>query len=147
MKNKVSQINKSIQKWEIDKKCRSLTEAIEESTIGFKDTNQGMEILAFAAAMRALGLSNRDLQPRKLSNYIRSGYLQSKLYVQSYCFNLEGMMVSAEMTSMILFVMFSRQRPSQISGKSYQQVLRARSSFEKKTQATPEEHSIKCQKT
>ena len=76
---KVSHINKDIQKWEIDKKSRSLSEAIEESTIEFKDINQGMEILAFAAAMRALGLSNRDLQPRKLSNYIRSGYLQIQI--------------------------------------------------------------------
>jgi len=90
MKNKVSQINKSIQKWEIDKKCRSLTEAIEESTIGFKDTNQGMEILAFAAAMRALGLSNRDLQPRKLSNYIRSGYLQIQIICSIILFQFRG---------------------------------------------------------
>ena len=87
---KVSQINKSIEKWEIDKKSRSLSEAIEESTIEFKDINQGMEILAFAAAMRALGLSNRDLQPRKLSNYIRSGYLQIQIICSIILFQFRG---------------------------------------------------------
>ena len=87
---KVSHINKDIQKWEIDKKSRSLTEAIEESTIEFKDINQGMEILAFAAAMRALGLSNRDLQPRKLSNYIRSGYLQIQIICSIILFQFRG---------------------------------------------------------
>ena len=90
MKNKVSQINKSIQKWEIEKKSRSLSEAIKESTIEFKDINQGMEILAFAAAMRALGLSNRDLQPRKLSNYIRSGYLQIQIICSIILFQFRG---------------------------------------------------------
>ena len=87
---KVSHINKDIQKWEIDKKSRSLSEAIEESTIEFKDINQGMEILAFAAAMRALGLSNRDLQPRKLSNYIRSGYLQIQIIWSIILFQFRG---------------------------------------------------------
>jgi len=90
MTEKVSQINKSIKKWEIDKKSRSLSEAIEESTIDFKDINQGMEILAFAAAMRALGLSNRDLQPRKLSNYIRSGYLQIQIICSIILFQFRG---------------------------------------------------------
>ena len=90
MMEKVSQINKSIQKWEIEKKSRSLSEAIKESTIEFKDINQGMEILAFAAAMRALGLSNRDLQPRKLSNYIRSGYLQIQIICSIILFQFRG---------------------------------------------------------
>ena len=90
MIEKVSQINRSIEKWEIDKKSRSLSEAIEESTIDFKDINQGMEILAFAAAMRALGLSNRDLQPRKLSNYIRSGYLQIQIICSIILFQFRG---------------------------------------------------------
>ena len=90
MMEKVSQINKRIEKWEIDKKSRSLSEAIEESTIEFKDINQGMEILAFAAAMRALGLSNRDLQPRKLSNYIRSGYLQIQIICSIILFQFRG---------------------------------------------------------
>ena len=49
-----------------------------------------MEILAFAAAMRALGLSNRDLQPRKLSNYIRSGYLQIQIICSIILFQFRG---------------------------------------------------------
>ena len=87
---KVSHINKDIQKWEIDKKSRSLSEAIKESTIEFKNIHQGMEILAFAAAIRALGLSNRDLQPRKLSNYIRSGYLQIQIICSIILFQFRG---------------------------------------------------------
>ena len=79
MNDKVRPINKSIQKWDINKRKGSLSEAVKESTINFTDTNQGLEVLAFAAAIRALGLSNRDLQPRKLSNYIRSGYLQIQI--------------------------------------------------------------------
>ena len=67
----------------------SISEAIEESSIDFKDTNQGIEVLAYAATARALGLSNRDLQPRKLSNYLRSGYLQVQIISQSFCFNSE----------------------------------------------------------
>ena len=90
MNNKISQINQSIQKWETKKKSRSLSEAIEHSTIDFKDTNQGIEILAFAAAIRALGLSNRDLQPRKLSNYIRSGYLQIQIICSIILFQFRG---------------------------------------------------------
>ena len=90
MKNKVSQINKSIQKWEIDKKNRSLSEAIDHSTIDFKDINQGIEVLAFAASIRSLGLSNRDLQPRKLSNYIRSGYLQIQIICSIILFQFRG---------------------------------------------------------
>jgi len=87
---KVSQINKRIQKLGSEKKSRSLSEAIKESTIEFKDIHQGMEILAFAAAMRALGLSNRDLQPRKLSNYIRSGYLQIQIICSIILFQFRG---------------------------------------------------------
>ena len=90
MNNKISQINKSIQKWETKKKSRSLSEAIKHSTIDFKDTNQGIEVLAFAAAIRALGLSNRDLQPRKLSNYIRSGYLQIQIICSIILFQFRG---------------------------------------------------------
>mgnify|MGYP001258450126 FL=1 len=90
MNNKISQINQSIQKWETEKKSRSLSEAIEHSTIDFKDTNQGIEVLAFAAAIRALGLSNKDLQPRKLSNYIRSGYLQIQIICSIILFQFRG---------------------------------------------------------
>ena len=90
MKDKVSPINKSIEKWEISKKRGTLTEAIEESSIAFKDSNQGIEVLAYAATARALGLSNRDLQPRKLSNYLRSGYLQVQIISSVILFQFRG---------------------------------------------------------
>tara|TARA_Y100001970_G_C14132793_1_gene802660 strand:+ start:805 stop:1407 length:603 start_codon:yes stop_codon:yes gene_type:complete len=90
MINNVKPINKSIEKWKIEKKKGSLTEAVEESTIDFQNTNQGIEVLAFAAAIRALGLSNRDLQPRKLSNYIRSGYLQIQIICSLILFQFRG---------------------------------------------------------
>ena len=90
MSDKVRSINKSIEKWNIDKKKGSLTEAVSESSIDFSDTNQGIEVLAFAAAIRALGLSNRDLQPRKLSNYIRSGYLQIQIICSIILFQFRG---------------------------------------------------------
>ena len=90
MKNKVTQINRSITKWEINKKKGSLSEAVKDSTIDFKDTNEGIEVLAYAATIRALGLSNRDLQPRKLSNYIRSGYLQVQIICSVILFQFRG---------------------------------------------------------
>ena len=90
MNNKVRTINKSIEKWNINKKRGSLSEAVRESSIDFKDSNQGIEVLAFAAAIRALGLSNRDLQPRKLSNYIRSGYLQIQIICSIILFQFRG---------------------------------------------------------
>jgi len=90
MNNKVSQINKSIKKWEIDKKRGSLAEAVNDCSIDFRDTNQGIEVLAYAATARALGLSNRDLQPRRLSNYLRSGYLQVQLISSVILFQFRG---------------------------------------------------------
>ena len=90
MNNKVRQINKSIEKWEVGKKKGNLKQAVDESSIDFIDTNQGIEVLAFAAAIRALGLSNRDLQPRKLSNYIRSGYLQIQIICSVILFQFRG---------------------------------------------------------
>ena len=90
MNNKVSSINKSIEKWEVDKKRGSLSDAVDESTINFESTDQGIEVLAFAAAIRSLGLSNRDLQPRKLSNYIRSGYLQIQIVCSIILFQFRG---------------------------------------------------------
>mgnify|MGYP001415633906 CR=1 FL=1 len=90
MNDKVRSINKSIEKWNINKKKGSLKEAVSDSSINFKDTNQGIEVLAFAAAIRALGLSNRDLQPRKLSNYIRSGYLQIQIICSIILFQFRG---------------------------------------------------------
>ena len=90
MNNKISHINKSIQKWETEKKSQGLSEAIEHSTINFDDINQGIYVLAFAASIRALGLSNRELQPRKLSNYIRSGYLQIQIICSVILFQFRG---------------------------------------------------------
>ena len=37
-----------------------------------------------------MGLSNRDLQPRKLSNYIRSGYLQIQIICSVILFQFRG---------------------------------------------------------
>ena len=90
MNNKISHINKSIQKWETEKKSQGLSEAIEHSTINFDDINQGIYVLAFAASIRALGLSNKELQPRKLSNYIRSGYLQIQIICSVILFQFRG---------------------------------------------------------
>ena len=90
MNDKVRPINKSIEKWTVNKNKGSLRDAVNESSIDFKDTNQGIEVLAFAASIRALGLSNRDLQPRKLSNYIRSGYLQIQIICSVILFQFRG---------------------------------------------------------
>ncbi|MDB3990708.1 hypothetical protein N9425_02510 [Gammaproteobacteria bacterium] len=90
MNNKVSSINKRIEKWIVSKQRGNLTEAVQESSIEFKDVTQGIEVLAYAAAIRALGLSNRDLQPRKLSNYIRSGYLQIQIICSIILFQFRG---------------------------------------------------------
>ena len=51
---------------------KSLEDAISRSSMNFKSIDQGIDILAFSAAIRALGLSNRDLQPKKLSNFIQT---------------------------------------------------------------------------
>ena len=90
MKDKVRPINKSIEKWNINKRRGSLSEAVSESSIDFKDSSQGIEVLAYAATARALGLSNRDLQPRKLSNYLRSGYLQVQMISSVILFQFRG---------------------------------------------------------
>ena len=90
MNDKVTSINKSIERWEIDKKRGTLEEAVLDSTIDFKDTSQGIEVLAYAATARALGLSNRDLQPRRLSNFLRSGYLQVQLISSVILFQFRG---------------------------------------------------------
>ena len=72
------------------KKDKSLESAIKRSSIAFKDLDQGIDILAFSSAIRAMGLSNRDTQPKKLSNYIRSGYLQVQLICSVILFQLRG---------------------------------------------------------
>ena len=88
--SKVSKINQSIEKWSVEIDSRNLEEAVDQSSISFKNKDQGVEVLAFAATIRALGLSNRDLQPRKLSNYIRSGYLQIQIICSIILFQFRG---------------------------------------------------------
>lgn len=61
------------------KKEQSLEEVIDHSSINFQSMEDGMDILSFSAGIRAMGLSNRNTQPKKLSNYIRSGFLQVQL--------------------------------------------------------------------
>ena len=90
MNDKVTSINKSIEKWEVNKKKGSLSEAVAESSIDFDSSSQGIAVLAYAATARALGLSNRDLQPRKLSNYLRSGYLQVQMISSVILFQFRG---------------------------------------------------------
>ena len=68
----------------------TLESRITNSTLTFKDFDQGIDILAFSSAIRAMGLSNRDTQPKKLSNYIRSGYLQIQLICSVILFQLRG---------------------------------------------------------
>ena len=71
-------------------KKNSLSATIKNSSINFKNVDQGIDILAFSSAIRAMGLSNRDTQPKKLSNYIRSGYLQIQLICSVILFQLKG---------------------------------------------------------
>ena len=72
------------------KKEKSLESTFRKYSINFKDFDQGIDILAFSSAIRAMGLSNRDTQPKKLSNYIRSGYLQIQLICSVILFQLRG---------------------------------------------------------
>ena len=72
------------------KKEESLEEAIKKSSLEFSSVDQGIDLLAFSAAIRALGLSNRDLQPKRLSNYIRSGYLQIQLICSMILYQFRG---------------------------------------------------------
>jgi len=69
---------------------KNLNKTIAKSSLNFETTDQGIDILAFSAAIRALGLSNRDLKPKKLSNYIRSGYLQIQLICSVILFQFRG---------------------------------------------------------
>ena len=69
---------------------KSLESALSRASMKFNSYEQGIDILAFSAAIRALGLSNRDLQPKKLSNYIRSGYLQIQLICAVILFQFRG---------------------------------------------------------
>ena len=74
----------------IKKEKGSIESVVEESSLNFKNTEQGIDILAYSAGIRSLGLANKDLQPRKLSNYIRSGYLQVQLISSVILFQLKG---------------------------------------------------------
>ena len=47
-------------------------------------------MLAYSIGLRALGLANRGTRPKKLSNYIRSGYLQVQLISSIILFQLRG---------------------------------------------------------
>jgi hypothetical protein len=90
MNSKVKPINERISKWKIQERTGSLSEAVDKSSMEFDNNDQGIEVLAFAAAIRSLGLSNRELQPRKLSNYIRSGYLQIQIISSIILFQFRG---------------------------------------------------------
>lgn len=90
MNSKVKPINARISKWKIQERTGDLSEAVDKSSIKFDNSDQGIEVLAFAAGIRALGLSNRELQPRKLSNYIRSGYLQIQIVCSIILFQFRG---------------------------------------------------------
>ena len=72
------------------KKELSLEEVIDQASINFESVEDGMDVLSFCAGIRAMGLSNRDTQPKKLSNYIRSGYLQVQLITSTILHQFKG---------------------------------------------------------
>ena len=72
------------------KKQRSIDQVVADSSINFTKTEQGIDLLAYSIALRALGLANKDTRPKKLSNYIRSGYLQVQLISSVILFQLSG---------------------------------------------------------
>ena len=74
----------------IKKEKGSIESVVEESSLNFKNTEQGIDILTYSAGIRSLGLANKELRPRKLSNYIRSGYLQVQLISSVILFQLKG---------------------------------------------------------
>jgi len=74
----------------IKKQKRTIESVIDNSSIDFKKTEQGLDLLAYSIALRALGLANKDTRPKKLSNYIRSGYLQVQLISSVILFQLRG---------------------------------------------------------
>ena len=63
----------------IKKGEETLESIVEDSSLAFKSLDEGLNLLSFSIGLRALGLSNRDLQSRKISNYIRASYLQIQL--------------------------------------------------------------------
>ena len=74
----------------IKKEKGSIESVVQESSLDFKNTEQGIDILTYSAGIRSLGLANKELKPRKLSNYIRSGYLQVQLISSVILFQLRG---------------------------------------------------------
>ena len=74
----------------IKKEKGSIESVVEESSLNFKNTEQGIDILSYSAGIRSLGLASKALQPRKLSNYVRSGYLQVQLISSVILFQLRG---------------------------------------------------------
>ena len=91
----------------IKKKKGSIESVVKESTLNFKNTEQGIDILAYSAGIRSLGLANKELRPRKLSNYVRSGYIQVQLISSLILFQLRGDEgVRVEMICMTLFVKY-----------------------------------------
>ena len=74
----------------IKKEKGSIESVVEASSLNFKNTEQGIDMLAYSAGIRSLGLANKELKPRKLSNYIRSGYLQVQLISSVILFQLRG---------------------------------------------------------
>ena len=74
----------------IKKQKGTIESVVENSSIDFHNTEQGLDLLAYSIALRALGLANKDTRPKKLSNYIRSGYLQVQLISSVILFQLRG---------------------------------------------------------
>jgi hypothetical protein len=74
----------------IKKEKRLIESVAEASSLNFKNVEQGIDMLAYSAGIRSLGLANKELKPRKLSNYIRSGYLQVQLISSVILFQLKG---------------------------------------------------------
>ena len=74
----------------IKKEKGSIESVVEASSLNFKNVEQGIDMLAYSAGIRSLGLANKELKPRKLSNYIRSGYLQVQLISSVILFQLRG---------------------------------------------------------
>ena len=74
----------------IKKEKESIESVVEASSLDFENVEQGIDMLAYSAGIRSLGLANKELKPRKLSNYIRSGYLQVQLISSVILFQLRG---------------------------------------------------------
>ena len=74
----------------IKKQKGTIKTIVKNSSIDFHSTEQGLDLLAYSIGLRALGLANKSTRPKKLSNYIRSGYLQVQLISSIILFQLRG---------------------------------------------------------